>query len=191
MKIAGVVLAAGLSTRLGRPKQTVMFAGETLAHRAVRTAAEAGLSPVIAVILDAVLIESLQKLGAMVLLNRRAYEGLSSSIAVGVGAVKAQGADGVVLLACDQPALTADHLRALYAELQSPCGSAYAGKVGIPAYFPASSFARLLQLKGDTGARDLLRNARSVLSEDLSFDIDTEEDIALLISKTKCGPLQG
>jgi CTP:molybdopterin cytidylyltransferase MocA len=57
--------------------------------------------------------------------------------------------------------------------------------VGIPAYFPASTFDSLLQLKGDTGARDLLRNARSVLSENLSFDIDTEEDIARLASETK------
>ena len=191
MKIAGVVLAAGLSTRLGRPKQTVMLGGETLVERAVRTAIEAGLFPVIAVILDAELIDSLQKLGAMVLLNRRTYEGLSSSIAVGVGAAKNQGADGVVLLACDQPALMADHLRALCAHPQSACGSAYAGKVGIPAYFPVSSFASLLQLTGDTGARDLLHNARSVHSENLSFDIDTEEDIAQLSSKLKCNPLQG
>jgi len=186
MKIAGVVLAAGLSTRLGRPKQTIEIDGETLVQRAVRTAAEAGLSPVIAVILDASLIDSLQKLGAAVLLNRRTYEGLSSSIAVGVGAVKAQGADGVVLMACDQPSLTADHVRALCANPQSVCGSGYAGKVGIPAYFPASTFDSLLALQGDTGARELLRDARSVPAEDLSFDIDTEEDIARLTAKTKC-----
>jgi len=189
MKIAGVVLAAGLSTRLGRPKQTVMIDGETLVERAVRTAAEAGLSPVIAVVLDAALIDSLQKLGAIVLLNRKTYEGLSSSIAVGVGAAKAQDADGVALMACDQPALTADHLKQLCAEPGSACGSGYAGKVGIPAYFPASSFDSLLQLKGDTGARDLLRGARSVIAEELSFDIDTEADIAHLLNKTKCVPL--
>ena len=106
---------------------------------------------------------------------------MASSIRCGVDVARAS--DGVVLMTCDQPALTADHLRALCAELQSPCGSAYAGKVGIPAYFPASAFDSLLQLEGDTGARDLLRNARSVLSENLSFDIDTEEDIAQLHSK--------
>jgi len=189
MKIAGVVLAAGLSTRLGRPKQTVVLHGETLVERAVRTAVEAGLFPVIVVILDAALIDSLQALGATVLLNRKTSEGLSSSIIVGVNA--ATGCDGVVLMACDQPTLTPNHLRQLCAEPQSICGSGYAGKVGIPAYFPALDFPKLLQLQGDTGARALLRNARAVPNENLSFDIDTEEDIAHLSSKLKCDPQQG
>jgi CTP:molybdopterin cytidylyltransferase MocA len=164
-----------------------MINGETLAERAVRTAADAGLSPVIAVIMEAVLIDSLQKLGATVLLNRKSYQGLSSSIVVGVTA--ATGCDGVVLMACDQPTLTADHLRHLYAEPESICGSGYAGKIGIPAYFPASDFPKLLQLQGDTGARDLLRNARAVPNENLSYDIDTEADIAQLSSKLKCDAL--
>ena len=183
MKIAAVVLAAGASTRLGRPKQTVVLNGETLLQRAVRIATEAGLSPVMVVVAD----QTLQLTGAESVLNANASEGMASSIRCGVSAVL--GCDGVVLLACDQPALTADHLRALYVQPHSPCGSGYADKVGIPAYFPASSFASLLQLKGDTGARGLLRNARSVSSEDLSFDIDTEEDIAQFSSKTKCDPL--
>jgi molybdenum cofactor cytidylyltransferase len=56
-------------------------------------------------------------------------------------------------------------------------GSGYAGKIGVPAFFPASSFEELLQLQGDTGARSLLRTARSVNTEDLAFDIDTEDDV--------------
>ena len=185
MKIAAVVLAAGASTRLGRPKQTVVLNGETLLERAVRIATEAGLSPVMVVVAD----QTLQLTGAESVLNANASEGMASSIRCGVSAVL--GCDGVVLLACDQPALTADHLRALYAEPHSPCGSGYAGKVGVPAYFPPSSFDSLLQLKGDRGARDLLLTARSVPSENLSFDIDTEEDIAQLSSKIKCNPLRG
>ncbi len=174
-----MVLAAGASARLGRPKQSVVLGGETLVEHAVRVATEAGLSPVIVVAAD----EDLKLTGAQSVFNQNAKEGIASSIRCGVSAVRES--DGVVLLACDQPFLTADHLRALCVVPESPCGSAYAGKVGIPAYFPASTFDSLLQLKGDTGARDLLRNARSVLSENLSFDIDTEEDIARLASETK------
>ena len=177
MKIAGVVLAAGLSTRFGGDKKLIEFNGETLVARAVRTATEAGLSLVIAVILDAVLIDSLQKLGATVLLNRRKYEGLSSSIAVGVRAAKMLGSDGLVLMTCDQPALTVDHLHALVAEPHEPTGSAYAGRVGVPAYFPKTSFDALLALKGDAGARELLREARAVPNEALALDIDTPADL--------------
>jgi CTP:molybdopterin cytidylyltransferase MocA len=56
-------------------------------------------------------------------------------------------------------------------------GSAYAGHVGVPAYFPASAFSSLLQLRGDTGAREMLRGARSIAAEELALDIDTETDL--------------
>jgi CTP:molybdopterin cytidylyltransferase MocA len=129
------------------------------------------------VILDAALIDSLQNLGATVLLNRRTYEGLSTSIAVGVGAAKAQSAEGVVLMTCDQPALTVEHLRGLIVEPSAAAGSAYAGRVGVPAYFPAAMFGELMQLKGDAGARELLRAARAVPNEALALDIDTPVDL--------------
>jgi molybdenum cofactor cytidylyltransferase len=172
VKIAGVVLAAGSSTRLGRPKQTVMIGGETLVQRAVRLAIEAGLSPVILVAADEALIVA----GAEIVLNEAASEGMASSIRCGVNAV--QGCDGVVLMACDQPALSVEHLQALIAEPAEIAGSAYAGRVGVPAYFPKSSFEALLALEGDAGARELLRGVRQVPQENLSFDIDTKEDLA-------------
>jgi len=187
VKIAGVVLAAGASTRLGRPKQTVIIDGEALVERAARVAHEAGLSPVIVVVnSQAEFAEQLLAQGCMIVVNEHAAKGMASSIHCGVSA--ADGCDGVVVMACDQPALTSAHLMALCAESGTASGSAYGGKIGIPAYFPASNFGSLLQLKGDTGARDLLRNARAVPFEDLSFDIDTEEDIAQLRAKTKCDP---
>src|SRR5579875_3651327 len=49
VKIAALVLAAGASRRLGRPKQNVVLAGQTLLHRTVTTAQEAGLDPIIVV----------------------------------------------------------------------------------------------------------------------------------------------
>ena len=177
MPIAAIILAAGSSSRLGRPKQTVVLAGETLVERAVRVATEAGLSPVIAVILDSTLIDRLQQAGATVLLNRKAYEGMSTSIHTGIRWAKSINPSGAVLMACDQPALTSTHLRALCEQPDSPTGSGYSGKIGIPAYFPASCFDSLLQLQGDTGARDLLRSAHAVAAEDLTLDIDSEADL--------------
>jgi molybdenum cofactor cytidylyltransferase len=179
MKIAAVVLAAGASRRLDRPKQTVVLGGETLVERAIRIASEARLQPVIAVVRpEGDFGHSLQALGALVVLNDKADEGIAASIRYGIHAARLLRATGVVLLTCDQIAVTAEHLQALCAESAKAAGSGYAGKVGIPAYFPAADFDRLLQLTGDTGARDLLRHARSVSTEALTFDIDTEADVA-------------
>jgi len=185
VNIAAVVLAAGASTRLGRPKQTLMIDGETLVERAVRLATEAGLSPVIVVVgPDTSFAEKMR--GCVVVVNEKASEGMASSIRCGV--LAADHCDGVVLMASDQPALTAEHLRALCGAGDVPVGSAYAGKVGIPAYFPATMFRELMKLKGDVGAREMLRTAPGISAEDLSFDIDTEEDIARLSYKKKCIP---
>jgi molybdenum cofactor cytidylyltransferase len=175
--IAAVVLAAGGSTRLGQPKQLVVIGGETLLERAVRLAREAGLSPVIVVVHDAALIEMLQAHGAQALLNRKFYEGMSTSIHAGVRWAAGMKASGVVLMTCDQPAITAGHLRELCAEPELMAGSGYAGKIGIPAYFPSSRFGELMKLSGDVGARELLRTARAVSSEALGLDIDTEDDL--------------
>ncbi len=154
-----------------------MLDGETLVERAVRVAIEAGLSPVIAVILDAELIPRLQALGALPLLNRKSFEGLSSSIRVGVEAVNLMDVDGLVLMTCDQVALTAEHLRALCEDSEHIAGSLYAGRIGVPAYFPREQIEALMKLEGDTGARELLRGVHAVTCEELVLDVDTEADL--------------
>ena len=175
---AAIILAAGASTRLGEPKQLVTLGGETLLERAVRVASEAGLSPVIAVVHDAALIDQLQVRGDQVLLNRQYYKGMSTSIRAGVRWAKGMGASGVVLMTCDQPAVTPHHLQALSAEPDAVAGSGYAGKTGVPAYFPATYFEQLMSLQGDAGARELLRSAKAISYEMLALDVDTPDDLA-------------
>jgi CTP:molybdopterin cytidylyltransferase MocA len=175
---AAVILAAGASRRLGRPKQSVVVAGETLLERAARTARQAGCAPVIVVVRpEGDFDDTLQQLGCVVVLNDEADEGIAASIRRGVNVAGQWKATGVVLMTCDQIAVTPEHLQALCAQPDAACGSGYAGKIGIPAYFPASDFHALQQLRGDTGARELLRSARAVPTEALSFDVDTEEDV--------------
>jgi CTP:molybdopterin cytidylyltransferase MocA len=179
VKTAAVVLAAGASTRLGEPKQLVRLAGETLLERAVRTAREAGCSPVV-VVLGAEaeqIAEECDLSDAVVVVNEEWSEGMASSIRVGVGAL--QDADGVVLMTCDQPAVSAAHLRALM-KTGAATASVYAGRRGVPAYLPASSFAQLLELRGDVGARELLRGADAVELANGELDVDTAEDLERL-----------
>ena len=176
MNVAAIILAAGESTRLGRAKQDVVLGGETLLRRAVRVAGEAGLSPVIAVVREARYMDVLRASGAMVVTNAKAYEGMATSIVCGVVAARGMSVDGAVVMTCDQPGLRADHLRALTAERGEVVGSEYSGRVGVPAYFPAAAFAELMELRGDVGAREILRGAKSIVQQTLSVDIDTEED---------------
>jgi molybdenum cofactor cytidylyltransferase len=173
--IAAVVLAAGFSRRLGRAKQMIEIGGETLLARATRVAREAGLAPVV-VVVNAEFSEELS--GCELVVNELAVEGMASSIRCGLERAREAGASGVVVIACDQVRLRAEHLLELCAVAGRVTGSGYAGKVGIPAYFPEASFGELLALRGDVGARDLLRGAALVVDERLVLDVDTEEDVA-------------
>jgi molybdenum cofactor cytidylyltransferase len=191
VSIAAVVLAAGASRRLGRSKQTLEIGGETLLERAVRVAAEASLEPVIAVVRDLEVASILggcsvvvrgeevgkSLRGCDVVVNELAEEGMASSIRVGVARAQTLGVAGVVVMACDQVSLRAEHLRELCFQVDRVTGSGYAGKVGIPAYFPAERFGELLELRGDVGARELLRGAVAVVDEGLASDVDTEADV--------------
>ena len=177
MSCAGVVLAAGASRRLGRAKQMVDIGGETLLARAVRVAVEAGLEPVFVVIsVGQDVAFGVEKLvGCRVLVNEGAEEGMASSIRVGVAA--AGGIDGVVVMACDQPAVSAAHLRLLMEGGDEVVASEYAGRRGVPAYFPARVFGELMALRGDVGARDLLRGAKGVELVGGELDVDTVEEL--------------
>ena len=175
-----VILAAGASRRLGRPKQTEMLGGESLLARAVRVAREAAMAAVYVVVRagdDAVEAEA-RRLPCEVVLNGEAEEGMASSIRAGVRAVDGTAA-GAVVMTCDQPAVTAEHLRTLVTEAGGEVvASEYAGRRGVPAYFPAAVCGELLLLRGDAGAREMLRSARVVRLEGGELDVDTETELA-------------
>jgi CTP:molybdopterin cytidylyltransferase MocA len=179
--IAAVVLAAGASTRLGEAKQLLMLGGETLLERAVRTAREAGCTPVV-VVLGAAHLEILargQPEDAVPVINDEWKEGMASSIRLGVRTLGfiAQDAEGVLLMTCDQPAVTPEHLNLLM-HGQEVRASRYAGRNGVPSYFPKRYFNELMELTGDAGARALLAQADAENLSHGELDIDTKEDLA-------------
>jgi CTP:molybdopterin cytidylyltransferase MocA len=181
--IAGVVLAAGASRRLGRPKQIAVLGGETLLHRAVRTVAESECDAV-AIVVGAHATETsaaLADLEATVLSNERWTEGIASSIRTAVGWADANGLGGLLLAVCDQPLLTTLHLDALLTAFRTerrPIGSSYAGVVGVPAVFGRAQFSELMQLRGDCGASAVLRiNAGFVAWPPGAIDVDTQETL--------------
>lgn len=158
MRVIAILLAAGSSRRLGRPKQDVIYEGETLLARATRIARE---------VADEVIVIDRAA-------NPNADEGMASSIRVGV---ERAGNDARLLfLLCDQPRITADHLRALIA-LDAPIvATGYAGIAGVPAIFAPRFIPDLLALHGDRGARAIIERHREevglVMFEDAAFDVD-------------------
>ena len=178
-KIAAVVLAAGSSSRLGEAKQLVRLGSERLLERAVRVAREAGCEPVVVVLgARAEEIQAECALGdAWVVRNEEWAEGMGSSVRFGIGALPAD-VEAAVVLACDQPAVTASHLRELIGRHAAVVASSYAGKRGVPACFAAEVFGGLRELRGDRGARELLQQAETVELPEGELDVDTTESLA-------------
>ncbi|MGI4853268.1 MAG: nucleotidyltransferase family protein [Janthinobacterium lividum] len=187
-RLAALVLAAGGSSRLGHPKQLVEFQGERLLDRAIRIAHQAGASPVF-VVLGAECEQMLAALEAnayqpRILINKAWTSGMASSLRLGAAAAERDGVDNLLVLACDQPSVTADHLLRLVevSKREHVVASHYRSRRGIPALFPDFAFHALQDLTGDTGARDLLQDD-AVLTVVLpvgEFDIDTHEDLLRL-----------
>jgi molybdenum cofactor cytidylyltransferase len=107
-----------------------------------------------------------------VVINGEAEEGMASSIRAGVSACD----DDVLIVLCDQPRVTADHLRALAAASAPIAATAYSGTIGVPAYFARAFRGELLALRGDQGAKRIIEAHREVVRavafEDAAFDVD-------------------
>ena len=184
MKTAVILLAAGASRRLGRPKQLVAWQGEPLLRRAARMALEAGFWP-LRVVLGAeaeACREALSGLKVQVVLNPGWEEGMGSSIRAGMADLPPD-VDAALLLTCDQPALDGPLLtRILSAHGAHPerlvaCG--YGGIRGIPALFPRRLFPELEALGGDRGARGLLgeTDVLEIPFPGGELDLDTPGDL--------------
>lgn len=201
--VPAIVLAAGGSTRLGQPKQLLRlpaFGGETLIDHAINLAIAAGVAPIFVVLgADADAIQRQSQLRECIVIRNEAWkEGMASSIRQGVAAVmgNAPDASGAMVLVCDQPALSADHLRALLnahrADPKSIAASRYAGRAGVPVVFPRALFPALLELRGDQGARAMLQQSgltiHPVEFPEGEWDIDSTEDLQRLESDSFARP---
>lgn len=192
-----IILAAGNSSRLGRPKQLLPYRGRTLIGYMIDEAVDAGLGPVVvvtgAVDLSGVLADRRVELVE----NPDWISGMGSSIAAGVsavmGAVVSGGGpmigpevDSVIIAACDQPQVTAELFRRLIAtradRRKGIVACSYAGTTGIPVLFDRRYFPDLLALQGAEGARKVVQrfipDMAEVKFEAGAIDIDTEEDYA-------------
>jgi molybdenum cofactor cytidylyltransferase len=186
-RFGAVIMAAGGSSRMGSMKQLLKLEGRPLITRAVDAALGSPARPV-AVVLGAnasQVLEAIAGRPVLVAVNPDWRDGLASSIRFGLAALldAEPGLDAVLLAPCDQPALSSDiiaRLGALQRETGRTAAARFGGRNGAPAVFGRASFAPLLALSGDHGARNLLNeNAEAVATLDLpemEFDLDTPQD---------------
>ena len=187
-----IVLAAGASSRFGSAKQLVRVGGHPLLHSAVARAAGVAGSAVL-VVLGAHASELTQLLThsqASIIINRDWREGMASSIRAGIARLP-PSCTAVLLMVVDQAAVTAEDLQRLVSAWRRQpeyiAAAHYGATTGVPAIFPRSRFSDLQGLRGDVGARQLLRRNPDrvvrVPMQRAAIDIDTPEDLLKLTSE--------
>jgi CTP:molybdopterin cytidylyltransferase MocA len=185
VSIAGLVLAAGESRRLGRPKALLEVGGETLLARAVRVLREGGCADVLVVSGGTRLVVP----GAKMLDNPDWATGMGSSLRVGLTAIPR--ADAVVIMVVDTPGIGADvvrRLRRAHRDGATAVVATYDGEPRNPVLLARRHWAEVIELAvGDMGARAFLARhpelVRQVECGDIAdpADIDTPDDLARLL----------
>ncbi|HEY0171462.1 MAG TPA: nucleotidyltransferase family protein [Pyrinomonadaceae bacterium] len=192
--VGAVVLAAGSSSRMGRPKQLLRFGGETLLRRAAHAALGAGCGPVV-VVTGAHAVQTrgeLRGLGVLEVENLLWETGMGSSVRAGVEALSEAQAEAaaVVLMLCDQPLVNADVVAGLVAAHRATgrdvVASQYGGSFGVPALFAGTLFDELRRLEGHAGAKQVIERhisrAHFVSFPGGEIDVDTPDDFSRLLS---------
>jgi molybdenum cofactor cytidylyltransferase len=178
---------------MGSPKPLLKWGEHTLIEHQIHTLLETG-SPIVVVLgSDADLIQPLiEELPVAVVVNGAWAEGMGSSIAVGVShlAGKFPQADGVLITLVDQPLLTAAHLDQLGHAFQPGSkeiivSRSPSGYMGVPVVFDRFYLDSLQALKGDEGAKKVIRqhtqSVKTVDCEELLDDLDTLQDYRRLL----------
>jgi molybdenum cofactor cytidylyltransferase len=188
-----VILAAGKSNRLGRPKQLLTYKDKSLLQHAAESALGTGIEPVIIVTgARAELMEKeLVNYPVQLAYNEDWEEGMASSIRCGVKTAKRikPDVDGILFMVCDQPFADTALLNKLITKQKETgmpvTACVYDDIIGTPAIYHESIFPELMSLSGDIGAKKII-SAHSDSLATISFnsgktDIDTQNDYENLL----------
>lgn len=190
--VALLLLAAGASTRMGRPKQLLPYRGRTLLRHAAETALASGCAPVVLVTgaVHEALAAEVADLPVRVVHNPAWPTGLASSIQVGLAAATETQPAAYLIMLSDQPHVTPELLRQLVAHQQQTLApvvaAAYGDALGVPAVFDQTLLPALHQLQGAQGANRLIASLGAAVGQ-VPFpagllDVDTPEQYAALMN---------
>ncbi len=183
-----IILAAGESSRLGSPKQLLVYSGATLLQHSIEVAQVANAGSVI-VVLGAnadTINNGLKHATAKIVINSDWKEGMASTIRCGLQKLLElnPGVEAAILMVADQPFVSVDLLNNLQdvsrKEQRSIVASKYGTTFGTPVLFDKRFFSELMELTGDVGAKSLvlkyMNEAAFVPFTKGEIDIDTLED---------------
>jgi len=186
MRFGVIVLAAGGSSRMGSPKQLLQYRGETLIRRAAQAAIASTCNRVTVVIGSNApqMTRELEDLPVSVVENQIWQTGMSSSIRAGLDDLRQHDLDGILIMLCDQPFVTAGILNDLittHRQTGKPIvASSYDTIQGVPAFFSRELLPELTALSADEGARRIIAKHPDLVAT-INFpqgaiDIDTPHD---------------
>ena len=191
MTVSGVILAAGRSTRLGRPKQLLLLDGQPIIRITTRNAINSRLGEVLVVVGAEAerVVSAIGELGQQIVVNSDFALGQSTSLRAGLDAISPD-AEAVVFLLGDQPEVSPEVIDALISAFQDAgaliAQATYGGVPANPVLFARVIFAELADVTGDEGARSVMkRHAGEIARVNVSDgpppgDVDTDEDYVAL-----------
>ncbi len=187
-RVAGVVLAAGTSSRMGVNKLLLPVGGSSLLRRTVSTATAAGLDPVLVVLgheSERARAE-LAGLPCRPVLNPHYARGINTSLRAGIAAVPGDAAAAVVMLA-DMPLVRASMVAALLARFRAGSAplvlSVYGDVLAPPTLYGRALFPELGELQGEGCGKRVMKRHRAEAVEvawpaAVLADLDAPEDLA-------------
>ena len=187
-----LVLAAGGSSRMGRPKQVLPWNGGTLLGHVLRQATGTGAPVLLVLGAHAEMVLEKVAIGeAHATINPDWEKGMGSSLSYGLAKILEQlpEMEAVLIVLGDQPlvdaAFLAQFLRAHKKDKDVVIATAYENGAGVPALFPKRYFPKLLELDGNQGARQLIaqfgNSVHKLSGKGRTGDIDSPEDYRRLM----------
>ncbi len=197
-RVTAIILAAGLSKRLGRNKLLLPLGGETVVRKTAKAVCKSAVSEVILVTghEQAMVREAVKDLNVRLTHNLRYAEGQSTSMIAGIEAAP-EDTEAYLFVLGDQPLLTPEIVNGMIALYEESYPDAlitvpvFEEKRGNPTLFSTALKGELLRASGDAGGRNVIRiletesPARIVFlhlpNDDIFLDIDTEKDYELIL----------
>lgn len=186
--IAIIVLAAGSSSRMGRSKQMLEISGEQLLLTSTKSALASDATKVMVVLgaNEPAHRKIIEKLSVEIITNANWQTGMGSSLKKGLQKLlqTTPQLNAILVMVCDQPLLTTDHLNNLIQTFKTTksqiVASHYSGDTGVPALFEKSFFEELLNLENNSGAKKIIQQHKEVVHT-IAFpqgaiDLDTPDD---------------
>lgn len=183
MKISGLILAAGNSSRLGQPKQLLTHKGTTLLRHIEQQLMTACDELLVVLGHDQQRMRT-QLQQARVVINNNWHKGMGHSLKLGFKELH-HHSDAILVALCDQPFIPTSHYQGLADTIRKHpdhlISSHYADRCGVPAVFSPAFFPAVLALSDQQGARNLLRqnqpNHITLPCPQAAKDIDVEAQI--------------